>query len=138
MKDAMTRAAGLVLLLAAFGLTMMTTSPGGAVAQGADAKAGGGTNVVCVGVIYKVKVGHEAEAEGYLRRLQEETRKEPGTVLYIVHRSTEDPRQFLIYEQYRSQADLEAHRATEHFQRYAKNGIQTIAESRTGGSFTPM
>jgi quinol monooxygenase YgiN len=117
---------------------MMTTTPGGAAAQGAEAKAGGGTNVFCIGVIYKVKAGHEAEAEGYLRRVQEETRKEPGTVLYIVHRSTEDPRQFLIYEQYRSQADFEAHRATEHFQRYIKNGIQTIAESRTGGSFTPM
>jgi quinol monooxygenase YgiN len=89
-------------------------------------------------VIYKVKAGHEEEAAGDLRHLQDESRKEPGTVLYIVHHSTEDPRQFLIYEQYRSQADLESHRASAHFQRYAKNGIQTIAESRTGGSFTPL
>jgi quinol monooxygenase YgiN len=138
MKEAMTRAAGPVLLLAAAGLAMMTAPPSGAAAEGAGAKAGGGTSVVCVGVIYKVKAGHEAEAEGYLRRLQEETRKEPGTVLYIVHRSTEDPRQFLIYEQYRSQADFDSHLATEHFQRYGKNGIRTIAESRTGGSFTPL
>ena len=139
MKDAVTRATGLVLLLAAVALAVATTSTNGAVAQpAADAKAGGGKNVVCVGVIYKVKAGHEAEAEGYLRRLQEETRKEPGTILYIVHRSTEDPRQFLIYEQYRSQADFDSHLATEHFQRYGKNGIRTIAESRTGGSFTPL
>jgi quinol monooxygenase YgiN len=138
MKDAMTRAAGLVLLLAAVALTVATASTDGMAAEEAGAKAGGGTSVVCVGVIYKVKAGHEAEAEGYLRRLQEETRKEPGTVLYIVHRSTEDPRQFLIYEQYRSQADFDSHCATEHFQRYVKNGIRTIAESRTGGSFTPL
>ncbi len=137
MNEGRNRGAGCVLLLAVV-ILATTTFRGSAATPGMDAKAGGGPNVVCMGVIYKVKAGHEAEAEGYLRHLQEESRKEPGTVLYIVHRSTEDPRQFLIYEQYRSQADLESHRASAHFQRYAKNGIQTIAESRTGGSFTPL
>lgn len=40
---------------------------------------------------------------------------EPGCLLYIVNRSTENPRQFLIYEQYADKAALEAHAETEKF-----------------------
>jgi quinol monooxygenase YgiN len=131
----MVRALGLGIVLALAALLLAL--PGGAVAQGGT-PAGGGSNVYCIGVIYKVQAGHEGEAEGYLRRLQEETRKEPGNLMYLVHRSPDDPRQFFLYEQYRSKADLATHRASEYFQRYAKNGIQKIAESRTGGEFTPL
>ena len=125
---------GIVLALAALLLAL----PGGAVAQGQGTRAGGRTNVYCTGAIYKIQVGHEAEAEGYLHRIAEEARKEPGNVMFLIHRSAEDPRQFLVYEQYRSKADLETHRATEAFQRYVMNGLRKIAESRTGGEFTPL
>ena len=42
--------------------------------------------------------------------LQEHSRKEPGCLLYIGHQSTEDPRKFLFYEQYKDAAALDAHR----------------------------
>lgn len=93
---------------------------------------------ICVAVIYVVQPGREDEATEDLRRLAAVTRKEPGNLLYAVHRSLDDPRQFLIYEQYRSQADLDAHRKAPYYQRYAVEGLQKIAESRTGGTFTPF
>jgi (4S)-4-hydroxy-5-phosphonooxypentane-2,3-dione isomerase len=93
---------------------------------------------VCVAVIYVVQPGREEEAAEDLRRLAAVTRKEPGNLLYAVHRSLDDPRQFMIYEQYRSQADLDAHRKTPYYQRYSVEGLQKIAESRTGGTFTPF
>jgi len=94
--------------------------------------------MVCVGVFYTIQVGHEGEAAEDLRQLQAATRKEPGNVMYLIHQATDNPRQFLIYEQYRSQADLDAHRAKDYFQRYSVNGLQKIAESRVAGSFTPL
>ena len=42
--------------------------------------------------------------------------QEPGCVMYIVNRSTENPRHFLIYEQYVDQTALTAHAETAKFQ----------------------
>jgi len=117
---------GLGTLLTAASL-LMAAAPG---------QRGGG--MVCVGVIYTIQAGHEAGAVEDLRQLQAATRKEPGNVMYLIHQATDNPRQFLIYEQYRSQADLDAHRAKDYFQRYSVNGLQKIAESRVAGSFTPL
>src|SRR5260221_1675856 len=44
----------------------------------------------------------------YIRVLQEHSRKEPGCLMYVGHQSTEDPRKFMFYEQYKDQAALEA------------------------------
>ena len=93
---------------------------------------------VCVAAIYVVQPGREEEAAEDLRRLAAVTRKEPGNLLFAIHRSLEDPRQFMVYEQYRSQADLDAHRKTPYYRRYAVEGLQKLAESRTGGTFTPF
>jgi|GEM_PF-748218 len=98
----------------------------------------GGGGVVCLDVIYTIQAGHEAEAVDDLRQLQAATRKEPGNLMFLIHRSTDNPRQFLIYEQYRSQADLDTHLAKDYFQRYSLNGLRKIAESRVAGSFSPL
>ena len=103
-------------------------------AQG-TAKSVGGEGVVCLDVMYTIRPGHEEEAVDDLRKLAAETRKEPGNVLYLIHRSVEDPRKFLIYEQYRSQAALETHLSKDYFQRYSVNGLRKIAESRIAGTY---
>jgi quinol monooxygenase YgiN len=108
-----------------------------ALADDSKREAGDGSPV-CVAVLYVIQAGHEQEAAEDLHRLATLTRQEPGNILYAVHRSLDDPRQFLIYEQYRSPADLEAHRKTPYFQRYSVEGLQKIAESRTTGTFTPF
>jgi quinol monooxygenase YgiN len=55
-----------------------------------------------------VKPGAEEKCREYIKILQEHSRKEPGCLLYIGHQSTEDPRKFLFYEQYKDAAALEA------------------------------
>ncbi len=60
---------------------------------------------------------------GFLRALAEASRREPGCVSYIPHTIESDPDTVLIYEQYRDEAAVEAHRATPHFGRWAVGGL---------------
>ena len=60
-----------------------------------------------------------AEIASTLALLAAESRLEPGCVTYIPHQVQDDADSFLIYEQYRDSQALEAHRASEHFRKYA-------------------
>jgi quinol monooxygenase YgiN len=86
--------------------------------------------MICIAVTYVVQAGHEEEAAEHFRHLVPASRAERGCRMYIVHRATDDPRTFFIYEQYDDQAALEAHRASPHFLAHAKSGVQQLAESR--------
>jgi quinol monooxygenase YgiN len=94
--------------------------------------------MICVAVTYVVKPGHEDEAVGFFRTLTEHTRAEPGCRMYLAHRSTVDPRRFFLYEQYDDQAALDTHRAAPHFERYVKNGLFLIIESRSPEIYVPV
>ena len=87
--------------------------------------------MICAAVTYVIKPGHEEEAAELFRTLTEHTRAEPGCRMYLAHCSTTDPRRFFLYEQYADQAALDAHRAAPHFERYVKEGLFPITESRT-------
>jgi quinol monooxygenase YgiN len=78
-----------------------------------------------------VKAGTEENCREYIRILQEHSRREPGCLMYIGHQSTENPRKFLFYEQYRDEAALQAHRNSAHFKQYVIGGLDTIMEQRT-------
>lgn len=94
--------------------------------------------MICVAVTYVIQPGHEEEAVGLFRALTGPTRAEPGCRMYLVHRSTSDPRTFFLYEQYDDHAALEAHRASEHFQTYVTNGLFLILESRAPVILEPL
>ena len=49
------------------------------------------------------------------RQNVEGTRKEPGNVCFDLLQDPEDETHFAIYEVFRSEADLDAHRQTEHY-----------------------
>ena len=89
-------------------------------------------------VNYRMKPGMEELAKQYIRKMQENTRKEPGCRLYVGHQSLEDPRLFCFYEQYDDQAALDAHRAAPYFAEYVTNGLTTLAETRKAGLFEPL
>jgi quinol monooxygenase YgiN len=55
---------------------------------------------------------------------------EPGCVMYIVNRSTENPRHFLIYEQYVDEAALAAHAETAMFKETILGREVPMLESR--------
>ncbi len=65
---------------------------------------------------FRAKAGHEARLRQELQRLLEPTRAEAGCLLYDLHQSHSDPAQFLFYEIWRSEADLDAHFQTPHLQ----------------------
>lgn len=94
--------------------------------------------MICVAVTYVIQPGHEHEAVELFRKLTVHTRAEPGCRMYIAHRSTKEPRQFFLYEQYDDQAALDAHRASPHFAEYGANGLFRILESRTPELYEPL
>jgi quinol monooxygenase YgiN len=94
--------------------------------------------MICVAVTYVIKAGHEEEASGLFRQMIGPTRAEPGCRMYLAHQSTSDPRKFFLYEQYDDQAALDAHRASPHFERYVKNGLFTILDSRAPELYVPL
>jgi quinol monooxygenase YgiN len=94
--------------------------------------------MVCLAVTYVIKAGHEEEAIALLEKLQTLTRQEPGCLMYVAHRSPADPRRFFLYEQYTDQAAVDAHRASPHFDQYAKGGLFDILESRVPEMYIPL
>ena len=85
-----------------------------------------------------IAAGHEDGVIESFRTLQEETRREPGCITYVVQRSRENPRVFMIYEQYKDEAALEAHRNSPHFKQYATNGFYRFVEERRAEFFDPI
>ncbi len=94
--------------------------------------------MIALAVTYTFKPGKDDEAVAYFRELIPASRKEPGCRMYVVHRGKDDPRKFFIYEQYDDEAAFDAHRASPHFQRYGKNGLQTIMETRDAQFYIPL
>ena len=92
----------------------------------------------CVSATYLVQAGHEDEVIGYLREAQRRSRQEPGVIQYVVHRSTTDPRRFFLYEQYRSEADFEAHVNSAHVQEFVFGKVIPLLESRVRETYEPI
>ena len=65
-----------------------------------------------------------------LVQLAERSRAEPECELYLVNRSTTDPDTFVLYEQYRDNAAIAAHRETPHFQELAVGQIIPMLQQR--------
>lgn len=73
---------------------------------------------------------HDA-IQANLIALSEGSRKEPGCVSYIAHFVSDDSCTVLIYEQYRDEAALEAHRDTPHFKEHAIGGLYQRMRERS-------
>jgi quinol monooxygenase YgiN len=74
--------------------------------------------------------GEQDRAAELIRKLAEASSAEPGNVHYIAHRDPEDPRVFLMYEQYRDQAAFEEHGQTQHFQELGPGELFPLMEER--------
>jgi quinol monooxygenase YgiN len=94
--------------------------------------------MVVLAVTWVAKVGKETEVAGLFSKLTEASRKEPGCVTYQVHRHRTEPRRFFIYEQYKDDAALEAHRTASHFLQFAKKDLPKIADRVEGHLYEPL
>jgi quinol monooxygenase YgiN len=63
---------------------------------------------------------------------------EPGCLAYVPHRSPDDPTEFLLYEQYRDEDALEAHRASASFADIVQGEIVPRLRSRTVAVYHPV
>jgi quinol monooxygenase YgiN len=94
--------------------------------------------MVVLAVTWMAKAGHDADVVPILAKLTEESRKEPGCVMFQPHRHKTEPRRFFIYEQYKDDAALESHRATAHFLQYARKELSKVADRVEGNLFEPL
>ena len=86
-------------------------------------------------------VAQEAEDDAVARLLllnAEASRAEPGCQAFIVHRSLEHPRTYLLYEQYDDEAAFAAHRESEHFKTYVLEDAVARLESREFSTYEPL
>ena len=94
--------------------------------------------MVVLAVTWMAKPGNEDEVAEIFRKLQAASRQESGCLMYIVHRHKTDSQRFFIYEQYRDDAALDAHRKSAHFQEYAVKTLRPIADRKEGELYSPL
>jgi quinol monooxygenase YgiN len=82
-------------------------------------------------VRFKFAPEDRAEVAETLRLLAAASRQEPGCVSYIPHLVEGEPDTVVIYEQYRDDAALNAHRDSEHFKQYAVGGLFQMMKERS-------
>jgi quinol monooxygenase YgiN len=95
-------------------------------------------------VTYFVRmIAKEGEAERVLELLLSNPRRiedgEPGNLAFAVHRSTDNPNEFWLYETWLDEAAVEAHESGEAFARY-KEELRPLVdpESVLFGKTTPI
>jgi quinol monooxygenase YgiN len=79
---------------------------------------------------YYTKEGKDNEVAQILQTMIPISRAEPGCALYIVNRSLDDPRKFLLYEHYHDKSGYEAHMATPAFKENILGKVVPMLESR--------
>jgi quinol monooxygenase YgiN len=94
--------------------------------------------MIVLAVTWMAKQGHELDVAAIFAKLTEASRQEPGCAMYQVHRHKTEPRRFFIYEQYKDDASLEAHRASPHFLQFAKKELTKIADRVDGQLYDPL
>jgi len=94
--------------------------------------------MVVLAVTWMAKIGREKEVASVFSKLTEESRKEPGCLMYLVHQHKTDSRRFFVYEQYNDDAALEAHLASAHFLQYARKDLPKLGERVEGNLYSPI
>jgi len=79
---------------------------------------------------YYAKEGKADEIAAILKQMIPISRAEPWCLLYLINRSLDDPRKFLLYEQYQDRAGYDAHMATEPFKANILGKVVPMLESR--------
>ena len=83
-----------------------------------------------VAATWIAKEGEEERVLAAIRKLIEPSRAEPGCLTYRPTRDPENPRVFFLYEEYVDEQAYDAHRESDHFQRYALGEGIPLLESR--------
>lgn len=80
---------------------------------------------------WQVREGHEDEVARALEDVAPLIRGEPGCLTFLVHVSRDDPRHFLLFEEYVDEASFEAHRQAPHVREHVVARILPLLEHRS-------
>jgi (4S)-4-hydroxy-5-phosphonooxypentane-2,3-dione isomerase len=94
--------------------------------------------MIITSIIFTFAPRDADKAEPMLRELRDASVKEPGVVRFEVGRSPASPNVFALWEVYRDQDAVNAHRKTEHFQRLVVDGVRPLAQQRTVETVIPI
>jgi (4S)-4-hydroxy-5-phosphonooxypentane-2,3-dione isomerase len=94
--------------------------------------------MVVLAVTWIAKQGREAEVASIFAKLTEQTRKEPGCLMFLVHRHKTEAGRFFIYEQYKDDAAMEAHRSSPYFLQYVRKELPKVADRVEGQLYEPL
>jgi quinol monooxygenase YgiN len=79
---------------------------------------------------YLVSEGHESTVARLLRKNAEASRAERGCLEFSVYQEIDDPRAFLLYEQYTGEDAFQAHRRTPHFKDIIEQQVVPLLDER--------
>jgi len=91
-----------------------------------------------VAAFWRAKDGEDGAVEQALQALSVASRQEPGCLGYQAHRAVDDPRLFLIYEQYVDAAAFDAHVASPHFAQHGREEAIPRLETRERAVYTTL
>lgn len=77
--------------------------------------------------IARAKPGQENELGRRMKALVAPTLAEPGCINYDLHRSNTDPAVWIFYENWQSQADLDAHMQSAHYRSFFSRADEVLA-----------
>jgi len=75
--------------------------------------------------------GKDDEVAEVLKTAVRNSRAEPGCRLFMANRSVDDPRRFVMYEQFDDHAAFDAHLQTESFKAHIVELVLPLLESRS-------
>lgn len=82
--------------------------------------------------------GEEERVASAISKLIAPSRAEPGCLAYRPVRELDDPRSFLIFEEYVDRDAYDAHAASDHFRRYALEEGIPLLEGRERSYHQPI
>ena len=91
-------------------------------------------HVVCVHV--RVKPEHREDFIAASQENASHTVEEPGNLRFDVLQRLDDPNRFVLYEVYRDEAGMHAHKETDHYAKWRDAVNPWMAEPREGVKFS--
>jgi quinol monooxygenase YgiN len=91
-----------------------------------------------VAATWRARDGEGERVQELLETIAPLCRAEPACRLYQAHRSTDDPREFYIYELYDDEAGFQAHTQTDHFITYVLGEAVPRLEGRSRAFYVTL
>jgi quinol monooxygenase YgiN len=85
--------------------------------------------MIVVAAKLKAVEDKEDELAREFRKLVTKVLNDPGTISYAVHRKTDAPNEFFVYEKYDSEEAFKLHISAEHFKEFSK-AIASLLDGR--------